>query len=112
VNQLLWHLLAGTRGGTNRLRILDELLREPANAQQLADRLCVDYRTVRHHLDILIDNGLLAKREGGAYGARLFASSVLMANRGALEEIHAHIRRDAERAEARRRPRPTTAGGD
>ncbi len=112
MSQLLWHLLAGTRGGANRLRILDELMRDPANAQQLADRLCVDYRTVRHHLDILIENGLLAKPGGGAYGARIFVSRWVLANRETLAEIDAHVRRDAERAAARRRLPPAAAGGE
>lgn len=112
MNQLLWHLLAGTRGGSNRLRIIDELRQEPANAQRLADRLCVDYRTVRHHIDILIDNGLLSKPEGDAYGARIYVSRFLLANVGTLEEIQAHRQRVAKPSSARPRARPGAAGGE
>ena len=111
MNQLLWHLLAGTRGGSNRHRIIAEILREPANAQRLADRLCVDYRTVRHHLDILIDNGLLSKPEGGAYGARIYASKFLLANVGTLEEIQAHRKKGAKASSAGPRARPGAEGG-
>ena len=50
---LLWYLLVGTRGGPNRIRILEELRQRPYNAHQLAEALGVDYRTVRHHLVLL-----------------------------------------------------------
>ncbi|HKZ59760.1 MAG TPA: winged helix-turn-helix domain-containing protein [Candidatus Thermoplasmatota archaeon] len=112
MNQLFWHLLAGTRGGSNRLRILDEILQEPLNAQQLADRLGVDYRTVRHHIGVLSANGLLSRREGDGYGARLYASGLVVSNLGTLEEIHAHMRKGGGRVGVPPRRRPHTAGVD
>jgi len=66
---LMWYLLFGTRGGPNRRRILDELVRSPANAHQLAASLSVDYRTVRHHLRILERNGAIVRPVGDAYAA-------------------------------------------
>jgi DNA-binding transcriptional ArsR family regulator len=64
---LMWYLLFGTRGGPNRRRILDELVRSPANAHQLAATLGLDYRTVRHHLRLLEKNGAVARPVGEAY---------------------------------------------
>ena len=66
---LMWYLLFGTRGGPNRRRILDELVRSPANAHQLAAALSVDYRTVRHHLRILEKNGAVARPVGDVYAS-------------------------------------------
>jgi DNA-binding transcriptional ArsR family regulator len=66
---LMWYLLCGTRGGPNRLRILDRLVRSPANAHQLASCLGLDYRTVRHHLQLLERNGAVARPVGDAYAA-------------------------------------------
>jgi predicted ArsR family transcriptional regulator len=66
---LMWYLLFGTRGGPNRRRILDELVRSPANAHQLAASLSLDYRTVRHHLRILERNGAVARPVGEAYAS-------------------------------------------
>jgi DNA-binding transcriptional ArsR family regulator len=66
---LMWYLLRGTRGGPNRLRILEELERTPANAHQLASSLGLDYRTVRHHLKLLEANGAVARPVGEAYAA-------------------------------------------
>ncbi len=51
LRQLLWYLIAGTRGGMNRARILEALHERPYNANQLSETLGLDYRTIRHHLD-------------------------------------------------------------
>jgi DNA-binding transcriptional ArsR family regulator len=66
---LMWYLLLGTRGGPNRLRILEELSQSPANAHQLSSTLNLDYRTVRHHLRLLEQNGAVARPVGDAYAA-------------------------------------------
>jgi DNA-binding transcriptional ArsR family regulator len=66
---LMWYLLCGTRGGPNRVRLLERLHRSPANAHQLAASLGLDYRTVRHHLQLLERNGAVARPVGDAYAA-------------------------------------------
>lgn len=63
----LWYVLTGTRGGTNRVRILKALDEQPRNANQLAEDLELDYKTVRHHLDVLMENDIVDK--SGDYGA-------------------------------------------
>lgn len=65
---VLWYVLTGTRGGKNRVRLLQALDERPRNANQLADDLELDYKTVRHHLDVLVDNDVL-KSSGDDYGA-------------------------------------------
>ena len=74
MEQLLWYLLAGTRGGHNRIRIIDALRERPYNAHQLSETLGLDYRTVRHHLEVLTRNHVLAKPAGDAYGSMYFLS--------------------------------------
>jgi len=61
----LWYVLTGTRGGSNRMRILRAVDERPRNANQLAGDLDLDYKTVRHHLDVLTENDIrrLAERE-------------------------------------------------
>ncbi|HKZ99000.1 MAG TPA: winged helix-turn-helix domain-containing protein [Thermoplasmata archaeon] len=56
MNRRLWHLIAGTRGGLNRAKILRALRDRPYNANDLASRLGLDYKTVRHHLEVLREN--------------------------------------------------------
>ncbi|SFS07661.1 transcriptional regulator, ArsR family [Halomicrobium zhouii] len=65
---VLWYVLTGTRGGTNRIRLLRALDSRPRNANQLADALDLDYKTIRHHLDVLEDNDIVTD-SGDDYGA-------------------------------------------
>jgi len=65
---VLWYVLTGTRGGTNRVRLLRALDERPRNANQLAEDLNLDYKTVRHHLDVLVENDVV-KSSGDDYGA-------------------------------------------
>jgi DNA-binding transcriptional ArsR family regulator len=65
---VLWYVLTGTRGGENRARILQALDERPRNANQLAEDLDLDYKTVRHHLDVLMDNDIVTN-SGDDYGA-------------------------------------------
>lgn len=87
LRQLLWYLLAGTRGGSNRGRILEALKGRPYNAHQLSEELRLDYRTVRHHLDLLRKNGLITQPAGNAYAAPYFLAAFLEANWAAFEDI-------------------------
>jgi DNA-binding transcriptional ArsR family regulator len=65
---VLWYVLTGTRGGPNRVRILRALDDRPRNANRLAEDLDLDYKTVRHHLDVLVDNDVVVS-SGDDYGA-------------------------------------------
>ncbi|MEF8773726.1 MAG: winged helix-turn-helix domain-containing protein [Halobacteriales archaeon] len=65
---VLWYVLTGTRGGENRVRILQALDERPRNATRLAEDLDLDYKTVRHHLDVLTDNDIVTS-SGDDYGA-------------------------------------------
>lgn len=65
---VIWYVLTGTRGGENRTRILRAVEERPRNANKLADALDLDYTTIRHHLDVLLENDIVEKR-GGDYGA-------------------------------------------
>lgn len=91
LRRLLWYLVAGTRGGMNRARILEALHERPYNAHQLCEFLGLDYRTVRHHLGLLERNGLLTRPAGDAYAAPYFLSSILEANYADFEEVRRHL---------------------
>lgn len=92
---LLW-LIAGTRGGVNRAQIITAIREEPRNANQLGSLLEVDYRTVRHHLDVLEKNGLLTSM-GEKYGKMYFLSPELEENFGVFEEIWNEIGKKLKR---------------
>ena len=86
LKHLLQWLIVGTRGGANRAQILEAIRKDPRNANQLASLLGVDYRTVRHHLDVLEKNGLVTSM-GEQYGKMYFLSSELEENFRVFEEI-------------------------
>lgn len=83
---VLWYVLTGTRGGTNRIRLLRALDSRPRNANQLADALELDYKTVRHHLDVLEENDIL-KDSGDDYGAVYLPTDQARHNWETIEEI-------------------------
>jgi DNA-binding transcriptional ArsR family regulator len=83
---LLGWLLAGTRGGLTRAKIIMALKEAPQNANQLATSLKLDYRTIRHHLKVLEKNKLVVS-EGEAYGTTYFLSPVMEENYTLFEEI-------------------------
>ena len=78
-DSVLWHLIAGTKGGPNRLYILFVLSSRPYNANQLAKELSMDYKTIKHHLEILVENNLVLvsqeKKYGELYHLTAFAKS-------------------------------------
>jgi predicted transcriptional regulator len=83
---LLGWLVAGTRGGLTRAKIIIALKEAPQNANQLANLLNMDYRTIRHHLRILEKNRLIVSA-GEGYGTTYFLSSVMDENYALFEEI-------------------------
>jgi DNA-binding transcriptional ArsR family regulator len=68
MEKVLWYVLAGTQGGINRARLLREIDERPRNPNQLAEELDLNYDTVRHHLDVLVDNDVV-ESSGDDYGA-------------------------------------------
>lgn len=82
------HLILGTRGGLNRGRILSFLRSGPRNANAIATGLALDYKTVRHHLDILRENDLVMPTGGqGEYGTLYALSPRLQMHYEEFEEV-------------------------
>jgi DNA-binding transcriptional ArsR family regulator len=90
MEKALWYLLAGTRGGENRARIIRVLDERPRNANRIADELDVDYNTVRHHLDMLLDHDVI-ECGGDDYGTMYFLTDQFEHHREAFEEIIEHV---------------------
>ena len=73
-DNILWHLISGTKGGPNRLQILFILSSSPANANELSKETGLDYKTITHHLEILVQNGLVIVSKEKKYGGVIFAN--------------------------------------
>lgn len=93
---LLQWLIAGQRGGVNRALIINELRDEPQNANQLSRLLGLDYRTIRHHLDVLEKNRLVTSM-GEPYGKMYFLSVELEENFEIFVEIWKKIGKKLKR---------------
>ncbi len=83
----LWHLLAGTRGGLTRIHIIQLLRDRPYNANQLHDRLSMDYKTIQHHLRVLSKRNIITTENEGSYGAMYFLSPLMEENMEMFDEI-------------------------
>ena len=86
MEKALWYLFAGTRGGANRVRIVRELDQRPRNANELADRLDLDYNTITHHLDMLEDHAVVEPGDND-YGQLYFLTDQFERHRAAFEDI-------------------------
>jgi predicted ArsR family transcriptional regulator len=83
---VLWHVLASSRGGPTRVRIVRTLEQRPRNANELAEQLEFDYTTIRHHLDVLQENNVVRK-SADAYGAVYLFTEQAESNWDTIEEI-------------------------
>ena len=87
---LLGWLIAGTRGGITRAKIIEAIKETPQNANQLANFLGMDYRTIRHHLEVLQKNRIITSA-GERYGITYFLSQEMEENYALFEEIMVKI---------------------
>ncbi|MFB6105224.1 MAG: winged helix-turn-helix domain-containing protein [Halobacteriaceae archaeon] len=86
MEDVLWYVLASSRGGPTRARILRLLEERPRNANQIAETLDYDYTTVRHHLDVLTDNGVVTT-VGEGYGVVYVPTDRCRTHWDVVEEI-------------------------
>jgi len=97
---LLGWLIAGTRGGASRAAIIQTLREAPQNANQLATSLGMDYRTIRHHLQVLEKNRVVTSA-GEKYGLTYFLSREMEENYALFEDIWERLRKKEKRREIR-----------
>jgi DNA-binding transcriptional ArsR family regulator len=91
MKNLLWYLIAGTKGGETRGRMIDFIRNNPSNANKIAEMLKLDYKTVRHHTDVLEKNNVITAVNKGNYGAVYFLSELMQANIKLFDEIWARF---------------------
>jgi DNA-binding transcriptional ArsR family regulator len=82
----IWYVLAGTRGGTNRVRVIELLVEEPRNANRIAEVLDLDYKTVRHHLDVLCEHEVV-ERADDDYGAQYRLTDEALEHRSTIDAV-------------------------
>jgi len=90
MDTVLWQTLAGTRGGPNRARILRALDERPRNANRLAEDIDLAYNTVRHHLDVLEENGIITSGDE-SYGTVYLPSDRARTHWDTVERIISQV---------------------
>jgi DNA-binding transcriptional ArsR family regulator len=90
--RLLWYVFAGSKGGDNRIKIIDLLKERPYNINQLAEALGLDYKAIQHHIIVLEKSNLVGKI-GEKYGILYFISNYLEANIESLNEIRSKLKK-------------------
>ena len=83
---LFWYLFASTRGAPVRIKIAKLLKKQPYNIHQLSKELSLDYKGVKHHMDTLEKNNLVAKINV-TYGATYYLSPLFEENQSMFDEI-------------------------
>ena len=87
MEKLLWWLIVGTKGGINRARIIRILHDRPYNANQLAEELGLDYKTVRHHIHVLEKNGVVTSSGEMRFGTVYFLTTIMEENYESFNDI-------------------------
>jgi DNA-binding transcriptional ArsR family regulator len=86
MEDVLWYVLASSRGGPTRAQILRAIDERPRNANQLAEAIGMDYTTIRHHLDVLMENNVVRKTDDDYAAVYLFTDQV-ETHRETLDEV-------------------------
>jgi DNA-binding transcriptional ArsR family regulator len=73
MKRLLYWLLQGTKGGPTRIGLLSIIERKPMNLRQLSLASGLDYKTVEHHVRLLMENAIL-EVSGDGYGKIYFVA--------------------------------------
>lgn len=95
IKNVLYWLIANSLGGVNRGKIINEIFKKPQNANELSRNLKIEYKTVRYHLKVLEENGIITS-VGGGYGKTYFPSNELLENKDSFNEIWDRIGKKAD----------------
>ena len=79
-------VFTGMSGRWTRMRILCAITEFPANTQQLADMLKLDYKTIKHNIEVLEKNGFIS-RTGEGYGDIFAPTEMIKSNLPTLYKV-------------------------
>ena len=77
----------GSKGGINRVRIVNLINEKPCNAHKISEELKLNYKTVKHHLKLLEETNIITCTKGVRYGALFFISDEMKSNYKIFQKI-------------------------
>ncbi len=83
---VFWGLFVGSRGATNRIRIISALRKMSSNRNQLSIELGIEYKAIQHHLKVLERNNFVRKF-GNHYGVVYCVSPLFENSEFVFDEI-------------------------
>lgn len=86
IDYKLMKLFIGRKGGDTSIKIMECISVKPSNINQIAEELGITYNTVKYHVDLLSENGLL-ENNGSKYGRLYYFSEKLLNNFDKYQEI-------------------------
>ena len=86
MNELFSSAFTGMSGKYTRMRIICAITENPLNTQELARKLNLDYKTIKHNIEILEKNNLIT-RQGEGYGDVFFPSELISSNLPTLYSV-------------------------
>ncbi|SRR3989344_2260721 len=92
---IILYLLTGTRGGINRIQILKLLSKGNLNAHKIKEKLKIDYKTVQHHLRLLLKHRFVTT--SNKYGALYLLTDEFKIHMNLFKEILAKVNKSIER---------------
>ncbi len=87
---MFWFYFASSRGAATRIKIVKTLQNRPYNTNQLSKELSMDYKAIKHHLDVLENNNIIEKFDAN-YGATYYLSALFEENQNVFDEIAARM---------------------
>lgn len=89
------YFLTGTKGGMNRVEILKLLQKRALNANELKEKLGLDYKTIQHHLRLMVKHRFISA-SGMNYGAIYRLTDEFKSHKHVLNEILAKVNKSKE----------------
>ncbi len=79
MKELFSSVFTGMGGRYTRLRIICAITEDPMNTLEISKKLNLDYKTIKHSINVLEKNNLIV-RQGEGYGDMFFPSEMLTSN--------------------------------